>query len=271
MSNPALQCKGVSKYFFKKRFPGSKGNGQKNPVTVAVADINLEVASQETLGVVGPNGSGKSTLIRLISTLLYPDSGTILVFGHDVVKEARIVKTMINRVSVEASFFKKLSALENLSYGAKLYGITGNAMRKEVFRILDRIGFSRTRVNEPMGNLSRGMQQKVALARALLTAPVLMLLDEPTTGLDPRSKKDVQEFIREIRQEHGATTILCTHDMDEAEKLCDRVAFLIEGRVVALDTPSNLIKAYSPDGREVDLEGVFMEITGRSLAEEKDL
>ena len=124
---------------------------------------------------------------------------------------------MVNRVSVEASFFKKMSAVENLSYAARFYGLRPRETRDRIPEILTRVGFPADRRDEPMENLSRGMQQKVALARALLTSPILLLLDEPTTGLDPRSKQEVQEFIREVRAEHDATVLLCTHDMAEAE------------------------------------------------------
>ena len=129
----------------------------------------------------------------------------------------------MNRVSVEASFFKKMSAAENLSYAARFYGMTPKQTRDRIPEILERVGFPADRRNEGMEHLSRGMQQKVALARALLTAPVLLLLDEPTTGLDPRSKLEVQEFIKEVRAEHDATILLCTHDMAEAEALADRI------------------------------------------------
>ena len=136
----------------------------------------------------------------------------------------------MNRVSVEASFFKKMSAAENLSYAARFYGMTPKQTRDLIPAILERVGFPADRRNEAMEHLSRGMQQKVALARALLTSPVLLLLDEPTTGLDPRSKLEVQEFIREVRAEHDATILLCTHDMNEAEALADRIGILDRGR-----------------------------------------
>ena len=140
------------------------------------------------------------------------------------------MRKLVNRVSVEASFFKKMSAAENLSYAARYYGMTSRQTRGEIPRILDRVGFPSERRNESMENLSRGMQQKVALARALLTSPVLLLLDEPTTGLDPRSKLEVQKFIREIRETHESTILLCTHDLAEAEALADRVGILDRGR-----------------------------------------
>src|SRR6185312_12130456 len=200
-----------SKRFVKSkgsRWPWSdpKKHGQK--IIRAVDDITLLVPRREIFGVLGSNGSGKSTLIRLISTLLLPDEGKVEVFGHDVEREARTVQRLINRVSVEAAFFRKLSPMENLLYSARLYGLTGGQARPMILSILTRLGIKRDRITQPLENMSRGMQQKVAIARAFLTAPILLLLDEPTTGLDPRSKQDVQVFIRELRDTHDATILL---------------------------------------------------------------
>ena len=225
-----------------------KGNGQQPAAdpkksenghqrfTVAVDHVSFEISEGEIFGVLGPNGGGKSTLIRLISTLLLPDSGTISVFGYDVVKQALQVQQRINRVSVEASFFKKLSPLENLMYGARLYGLDGRETTKQVFEILTRLGLEKRSITNPMEEMSRGMQQKVAIARALLSKPKLLLLDEPTTGLDPRSKKEVQEVVSELRDKYGTTILLTTHDMVEADLLCDRVAIMNSGKIMALDT-----------------------------------
>src|SRR5690349_489055 len=209
-------------------------------MTIAVDSMDITVSRGEIFGLLGANGSGKSTLIRLVSTLLIPDGGEIRVFGHDVQREERIVRRMINRVSVEASFFKKLSALENLLYAARLYDMPVGAARAQAIYILGKLGMSEKRLYEPLENMSRGMQQKVAIARGLLTAPVLLLLDEPTTGLDPRSKQDVQRFVLRMRRDHDTTVFLTTHDMDEADRLCDRIAVIDDGKIVALDTPENL-------------------------------
>jgi ABC-2 type transport system ATP-binding protein len=218
----------------------------------------------ETVAILGQNGSGKSTLVRLLSTLLLHDGGSVTIFGHDVFRESRAVRRLVNRVSVEASFFKKMSAAENLSYAARYYGMTAKQTRGEIPRILDRVGFPSDRRNESMENLSRGMQQKVALARALLTSPVLLLLDEPTTGLDPRSKQEVQEFIREIRETHEATILLCTHDLAEAEALADRVGILDRGELIALAPADELKSRYEAD----TLEEAFFAATGRAFEEE---
>lgn len=274
MDTIALNIQHVSKFFGGGRrwLPRLRGrNGEVRPI-IAVNDITLQVRRGEIFGVLGPNGSGKSTLIRLISTLLLPDSGTITVFGHDVVREERAVQRLINRVSVEAAFFKRLSPIENLLYGARLYGLSGDEARRRIHEILRRLDVRADALGKPMEEMSRGMQQKVAIARAFLTAPILLLLDEPTTGLDPRSKREVQAFVRELRDSHDATILLTTHDMEEADALCDRIAIMDEGRIIALDTPAGLKALVRPsDGHVPTLEDVFMQLTGKVLAEEEEI
>jgi ABC-2 type transport system ATP-binding protein len=248
-----------------------KGNKNGKKEVIAVNRVSFNVREGEIFGVLGPNGSGKSTLIRLMATLLLPDDGDLKVFNHDVVAEPIKVQKLINRVSVEASFFKKLSPMENLMYGARLYGMSGGETKKQVVEILTRLGLEERSIFNPMEEMSRGMQQKVAIARALLTKPKVLLLDEPTTGLDPRSKREVQAVIEELRDEHGTTMLLTTHDMVEADILCDRVAILDKGDVVALDTPENLKKMVpNNNGHETTLEDVFLALTGRKLKEEDE-
>jgi ABC-2 type transport system ATP-binding protein len=176
------------------------------------------------------------------------------------------VKRLINRVSVDAAFFKKLSPMENLLFAARLYGLDGKTAKREAVAILARLGISEKRIDRPVEQMSRGMQQKVAIARALLTSPTLLLLDEPTTGLDPRSKLDVQSFIEELRETHDATIVLTTHDLAEAERLCGRITILNDAKVVAEDTPAGL-KTLIRDRVDgpATLEDVFMTYTGRSL------
>jgi len=246
-------------------------NGSDSKRVIAVDDVSLEVPRNEIFGILGPNGSGKSTLIRLTATLLVPDEGEITVFGLDVTRDEMAVKRLINRVSVDAAFFKKLSSIENLMYAGRLYGLGGKEAREQAFAILRRLGLKDKEILGPLEDMSRGMQQKVAIARAFLSQPTLLLLDEPTTGLDPRSKREVQSFVRELRETHDATILLTTHDMHEAEALCDRIAILDEGRVVALDTPAGL-KTLVPwqNGHEPTLEDVFMTLTGKQLIKEED-
>jgi ABC-2 type transport system ATP-binding protein len=231
----------------------------------ALNGVSFSIERGECVAILGQNGSGKSTLVRLLSTLLLPDSGHALVFGHDVVRDPRPVRRLVNRVSVEASFFKKMSAAENLAYAARFYGMGPRATRERIPLILGRVGFPPSRRGEAMESLSRGMQQKVALARALLTSPALLLLDEPTTGLDPRSKQEVQEFIREIRETHDATILLCTHDMREAEQLADRVGLLDRGELLFLEPVDDVKDRYGVD----TLEEAFFAATGREFEDEK--
>jgi ABC-2 type transport system ATP-binding protein len=230
----------------------------------ALTNVTFNIERGECVAILGQNGSGKSTLVRLLSTLLLPDGGSAHVFGHDVIKEPRAVQRLINRVSVEASFFKKMSATENLSYAARFYGMTAGDTRDEIPRILNKVAFATDRRTEPMENLSRGMQQKVALARALLTSPVLLLLDEPTTGLDPRSKLEVQDFIREVRSSQDSTILLCTHDLAEAEVLAERVGILDRGELLVLEPAEDLKRRY----RAATLEDAFFVATGKTFEQE---
>lgn len=252
------------------RANGGHGEKEAKSLVVAVDRVSFHVRQGEIFGVLGPNGSGKSTLIRLIATLLLPDEGTIQVFGYDVVRQAMDVQRLINRVSVEASFFKKLSPMENLMYGARLYGLEGKEIRQRVIEILTRLGLEERSIYKPMEEMSRGMQQKVAIARALLSRPRLLLLDEPTTGLDPRSKREVQAVVRELNQTEGTTILLTTHDMLEAEILCDRIAIIDGGKIVALDAPAALKRLIPQNGHEPTLEDVFLELTGKKLVKEED-
>jgi len=245
--------------------------GRRKKSVVAVNDVSVSIRRGEIYGILGANGSGKSTLIRLISTLLTLDGGRIEVHGHDVERDEMAVKRLINRVSVDAAFFKKLSPLENLAYAAGLYGLEPKSARAQAISILARLGIGEKRLKRPLEQMSRGMQQKVAIARALLTSPTVLLLDEPTTGLDPRSKLDVQTFIEEVRDTHDATIVLTTHDLAEAERLCDRIALINDGRIVAEDTPEALKSMVAElHGQEPTLESVFMTFTGRSLDDDHD-
>lgn len=266
----AVVIDGVSKIFTKPRpFLGkflkkSEEKPEKSTEVRAVDNVSLVVKRREIVGILGANGSGKSTLIRMISTLLLPDEGQIRVFGYDVIKDERMIQRLINRVSVEASFFKKLSPMENLLYAARLYNMPGDEARTKIKSILTRLGIKPDRIGAPLENMSRGMQQKVAIARAFLTSPIVLLLDEPTTGLDPRSKIDVQNFVNELRDKHDATILITTHDMDEAEALCDRVAIIDQGRMMALGKTEDLKREVGRlMGREepATMNEVFMHYT----------
>jgi ABC-2 type transport system ATP-binding protein len=260
---PAVEVKDLCKEFRRRDRRAGRFARRRMP---ALRGVSFTMERGECVAILGQNGSGKSTLVRLLSTLLIQDGGEAKIFGHDAFRETRAVQRLVNRVSVEASFFKKMSAAENLSYAARFYGMGPSETRVKIPEILERVGFPADRRGESMENLSRGMQQKVALARALLTSPVLLLLDEPTTGLDPRSKLEVQEFIKEVRIEHDATILLCTHDMLEAESLADRVGLLDRGELLFLEPVAEVKKRYGVG----TLEEAFFAATGREFKAEGD-
>jgi len=260
----ALEVHDLCKEFIRR--DGRRHGRVRRRRVPALHGVTFTVARGECVAILGQNGSGKSTLVRVLSTLLLHDGGSAHVFGVDVGRSPRSVQRMVNRVSVEASFFKRMSPAENLSYSARFYGLTPRQTRTAIPSILRQVGFPPERRGEPMEDLSRGMQQKIALARALLTSPVLLLLDEPTTGLDPRSKLEVQELVRNLRREHDCTILLCTHDMTEAEALADRVGILHQGSLLCLDTVEEIRDRYDAE----TLEDAFLVATGRSFEDETE-
>jgi ABC-2 type transport system ATP-binding protein len=265
-----LSIRGVAKTFTPGfRAPWSKGHRRR---IRAVDDVSFDVERRSIFGLIGANGSGKSTLIRILSTLVLADRGTVTVFGYDVERESMQVRQLINRVSADPSFFGQMTALENLLFYGRAYGIDPGVVKAQSVAILDRLGLEPAQQKAMVKELSRGQQQKIAVARAFLTSPVLMLLDEPTTGLDPRSKRDVQTFIREVQRDHDATILLTTHDMHEAEALCDRIAFLVGGRIAAEGTSEELRRSIAGDRPvdAVDLEDVFMALTGKTVEDDEE-
>ena len=265
-SSEPLVVRGVSKRF--------KSTHPRRDVH-AVRDVSFRVPRRSVFGLIGANGSGKSTLIRMLSTLVLADSGTVEVFGYDIERDSMEARQLINRVSADPSFFRQMSALENLLFFGRVYGMRGEAVKVRAEAILDRLGLGRQHQRAMVKELSRGQQQKIAVARAFLTSPVLMLLDEPTTGLDPRSKHDVQDFIREVQRDHDATILLTTHDMAEAEALCDRISFLVGGQIVAEGTSYELRQQVAgengiDDVDKIDMEDVFMALTGKSVEDDEE-
>ena len=257
----AVEARDLRKEFVRK----DRRQGRRR--VAALADVTLEVARGECVAILGQNGSGKSTLVRLLSTLLLPDGGSARVFGYDVVRAGQ------GRAPAREPRLGRGELLqEDVAVGepplrrALLRHDTVGDERTRIPEILERVGFPSARRTEPMENLSRGMQQKVALARALLTSPVLLLLDEPTTGLDPRSKLEVQEFIREMRAVHDSTILLCTHDLAEAETLAERVGILDRGELLALEPADELKARFGAS----TLEEAFFAATGRGFADEED-
>jgi ABC-2 type transport system ATP-binding protein len=264
---PAIDIADVSKSFQKQR--RSRLRGRAAVSTLALDRVSLRVLQGEIVGIVGLNGSGKSTLVRVLATLTTPDTGTVRIFGRDVVDDAAAVRRLINRVSVDAACAKEMSPWENLSFASRLYGDRAPERRERALAALARLGLPRDTADRPMRQLSRGQQQKVAIARSLLTTPALLLMDEPTTGLDPRSKREVQAFVRSLHADTAATVMVCTHDLEEAEALCSRVLMLDRGRIVADGTAAEL-RARHGETPGATLEDVFLRLTGRSFGDDSD-
>ena len=256
----AIEVSDLKKVFRKRE-------GLRAPIKEewALKGVSFYVHIGETYGLLGPNGSGKSTLIRILSTLLTADGGRVQMMGHQLPQGEQALRRLMGRVSVDAAFYKKLSPRENLLYAAQLYGLKPRQAEKRAMQILEQLGLESRRFSDPIEEMSRGMQQKIAIARALLINPPLLLLDEPTTGLDPRSRRDVQAFLEDLRKREGTTILLTTHDMAEAERLSHRIGFLAKGRLVAEGTAQELKQQAGTD----DLEEAFIALTGEDLAEQE--
>lgn len=211
---------------------------------VALEDVNIEVQTGELFGVLGPNGAGKTTLIKILTTLLTPTSGRAWVLGYDVVREYRAIRPHINMVSGgETSGYGLLTVWENLWMFAQFYGLPWDVTRQRIRGLAERIGLA-DRLNTKVSELSTGLRQKANLIRGFLTDPQVLFLDEPTLGLDVQAARDVRAFIKEWMAEHPQRTIvLTTHYMPEAEELCDRIAIIHKGRIIACDTPAHLKQA----------------------------
>jgi len=260
MQQPAIQVRNLRKSFRKR-------NGfRKKSELWAIDDVSFSVAQGEPYGLLGPNGSGKSSLIRVLSTLLIADSGYVEMLGFNLPEQADEVRWIIGRVSVDAAFYKKLSARENLLYTALLYGQKAREAERRVLQILDQLGMEDAKFSTPLEEMSRGMQQKISIARALMINPPLLLLDEPTTGLDPKSRRDVQAFLEDVQAREGTTILLTTHDMAEAERLCARIGFLAHGKLVAEGTAEQLKQRAGAD----NLDDAFIKLTGEELIEEDE-
>ncbi len=257
MTLPAIEIRDLRKRFRKRRSVRKSAPSAE----WALAGVSFDVARGETYGLLGPNGSGKSTLIRILSTLLIADAGEVRLLGHRLPDAQREVRRLIGRVSVDAAFYKKLSARENLVYTALLYGLEPGGAEARAMAILEQLGMEERTFSVPLEEMSRGMQQKISIARALMVNPPLLLLDEPTTGLDPRSRREVQTFLEALRGREGTTILLTTHDMAEAERLCARIGFLAQGQLVAEGTAPELKR----QARTETLDDAFIALTGRAI------
>jgi len=225
----------------------------------AVDGVSFQVKKGEIFGFLGPNGAGKSTTIRILATLLRPTSGQVKVAGFDVVHQADEVRKYIGLVAEKIILYNHLTALENLEFFGQLHQLPLKVIRERAEKWFKRLDMWDWKDKE-VGLFSTGMKQRVNIARALITDPQILFLDEPTLGLDPQTSYLIRGFIKELNQE-GTTIILTTHDMIEAEALSDRVAIIDHGKIVALDTPYNLKKLVSCQDK-VTLEDVFLTLTG---------
>jgi ABC-2 type transport system ATP-binding protein len=260
MQQTAIRVRNLRKSFRKRT------GFRKTSELWAVDNVSFTVAEGETYGLLGPNGSGKSSLIRILSTLLIADSGEVNLLGYSLPEQQEEVRRTIGRVSVDAAFYKKLSARENLLYTALLYGQKAREAEVRVMEILDQLGMENAKFSTPLEEMSRGMQQKISIARALMINPPLLLLDEPTTGLDPKSRRDVQSFLEDLQSREGTTILLTTHDMAEAERLCARIGFLAHGKLVAEGTAEQLTR----HAGAATLDDAFIKLTGEELVEEEE-
>ncbi len=227
----------------------------------AVDGISFSVATGEVFGFLGPNGAGKTTTIKILTGQLRPNSGWACVAGCNVVTERERLKPQIGVVFEYQNIYERLSAYDNLAFVARLYGINTGF----VDEALAQVGLS-DRAKEKTKNFSNGMKQRLLIARALLHRPKVLFLDEPTRGLDPNVARDIRSFISGLPQQ-GVTVFLTTHYMEEADRLCNRVAIIDQGRIVALGSPE-LLKAKYSIGQATTLEDVFVALTGRGLLSE---
>jgi len=230
----------------------------------AVDRVDLTVRRGEIYGLLGPNGAGKSTAIRMLCTLLSPTSGFARVDGYDIVRQGSEVRRRIGLVSEKLIMYPRLTALENLMFFGKLYGIERETLRKRSEELLEMVKLTPFK-DKLVGGFSGGMRQRVNVIRAILHDPDILFLDEPTTALDPQSTRFVRDLVKELRQ-RGHTIVLTTHIMEEADELSDRVCIIDHGKIMAIDTPHALKQKYKTNS----LLEVFLELTGRQLRDSAD-
>lgn len=206
---------------------------------VAVNNVNFSITEGEIFGLLGPNGAGKTTLLSLLSTLVTPDKGNVRINGHDTVRETRRVKPLIGFVPQDLALYPSLSAWDNLAFFGRIYGLGGTALKERVTALLAMVGLS-DRAGDPVETFSGGMKRRLNIAAGLIHEPRILFLDEPTVGVDPQSRNFIFEHVERLHAD-GMTIIYTTHYMEEAERLCDRVAIMDQGRIIALDTMPGLL------------------------------
>jgi len=219
---------------------------------LAVDNVSFTVPTGEIFGLLGPNGAGKSTLIRMLTTLVPPTSGTAMVAGHDIIRDPNAVRCAIGVIPQNMTSDPELTCAENIGIHARLFGITGAQRRQRTEELLAAVGLS-DRANALASTLSGGMRRRLEIARGMVHNPQILFLDEPTTGLDPVSRISVWEMITHLRAQEGRTLFLTTHYMDEADRLCDRLAIVDKGKVVAMDTPVSL-KSSVPGASRIEIQ-----------------
>ncbi|HJX22919.1 MAG TPA: ABC transporter ATP-binding protein [Candidatus Bathyarchaeia archaeon] len=217
---------------------------------VAVDDISFDVKKGEILGLLGPNGAGKSTTLRMLSTLARPTKGTATIGGYDVVKNDTNVRKLIGIVSEKMIMYNRLTARENLRFFGSLFNIPKDVLAKRIEELLELVQLTKWKDSQ-VGTFSTGMRQRMNVIRALLNLPQVLFLDEPTMGLDPQSSVEIREFIKKLNRENKTTIIITTHMMVDADLLCDRIGIMDHGKIVALDTSTNLKKLISGVGTTI--------------------
>jgi ABC-2 type transport system ATP-binding protein len=228
----------------------------------AVDGVSFAVGKGEIFGLLGPNGAGKTTVIRMLSTVLEADSGDITIGGHSVRKEAEAVRSLIGVCPQELALYEDLTALENMVFFGRMAGLTSHEAKEQAMDKLKLIGLVE-RARGRVSKFSGGMKRRINLAIALMGSPKLLFLDEPTVGIDPQSRNNIFDTILGL-QAQGMTVLYTTHYMEEADRLCQRVAIMDAGKIVTLDTPYRLKSQVGPPDK-VTLEDVFLKLTGRSL------
>ena len=252
MSQPAPEAVVVEG--LTRRFNTGKGFRKRSAEVTALAGVSLTVHPNEVLGLLGPNGAGKTTFVKVLATVLLPSSGRAAVFGHDVVTDTAAVRTRIGIVlGGERGLYGRLTPRQNLRYWAALYHLDPRVGHRRADELLERVGLTE-HADLRVETFSRGMKQRLHLARGLIGDPALLFLDEPTTGMDPVATAEFRTLMSELREE-GRTILLATHDMAEAEALCDRVALIDRGEMLAIESPRKL-SAWIAAFERVDATGV---------------